>query len=335
MNRDRVLKILESGSRAKDLTQQMLTFARKDKLHVQSVPVNEITQELTEMLRRSISKKITINTQFSPEPATVTVDVNQVIQALLNICINACDAMGKTGALSIATSEEAIGETVAKSIPGAKPGVYGVVTVRDSGPGIQEPIRSRIFEPFFTTKARGKGTGLGLSVTLGIIKNHEGFITVDTEQGRGTCFKIFLPLGAESGRIAPRSFDSSQSKKGSATVLLIDDNKEFLQMAEDILTLLGYTALKASSGREALTIYGELNGNVDLVLLDMMMPEMDGSDVFDALIDVDPKIKIILCSGYSLEGVAGRLLRGGAAAFLQKPFDIKEFSEILSHVIST
>jgi PAS domain S-box-containing protein len=334
-NRERVQKILDSGRRAKDLTLQMLTFSRKDKLHVQSVPINELTEELTDMLQRGISKKIVIKKDFSPEPPIVTVDVNQVIQALLNICINASDAMGKAGTLTIATSEETVSESVARGVSGAKPGAYGVVTVRDTGPGIPQDVKARIFEPFFTTREQGKGTGLGLSVALGIIHNHEGFITVDSEPDKGACFKVFLPIGTEESRIAKRAASPVQEHKQGATVLLIDDNAEFLQMGEDILTVLGYKAIKARSGREALSLYSDHRGRVDLVILDMMMPEMDGSDVFDALTSLDPQVKIVLCSGYSLEGVAGRLLKDGAAAFLQKPFDIKEFSEILSHVVSS
>lgn len=316
-------EILKASARAKELTMRILTFARKEKLNVRPVGINGIVKELVPILKRSFSKNIRIKTFVQEGLPPVGADANQLHQALLNICNNARDAMPGGGELIIETSLAALDDEYCRLHPDVRPGEYCLVRVSDTGVGMPEEIKYRIFEPFFTTKGAEKGTGLGLSVTYGIIRNHGGHIRVYTEPGKGTAMHVYLPVspqvGAEGG-----IGESGEIRGGSETILVVDDETALLGLAEKILSKAGYKVLTAARGREAVELYRSRPGEIDLVILDMIMPEMDGGTVYRMLKEINPEVAALLSSGYSINGQAGALLSEGIRGFVQKPFSFNE-----------
>ena len=324
-------KIVSASERSRDLTMKLLTFARKDILNVRVVSVNAVLGELVDILKRSISKKIKIEGGFRHGKSNVAADVNQILQALLNICINACDAMPDGGTLEIKSREIPAGSEPVH--PDCAAGCW-LIEVRDSGQGIPPEIRDRIFDPFYTTKEAGKGTGLGLSIALGIVRNHGGSIKVESEPGRWTAFSIYLPASAEPEDGGPAA--GSEPEPGHREkVMIVDDDADFVEMTAEALELAGYEPVTVSTGREAVKVFSENKGEIDLLLLDMQMPEMDGTDVFNALSEIDRDVKVILCSGYSMTGKASELLERGARAFLQKPFSSEKLSDTINEILKT
>jgi two-component system, cell cycle sensor histidine kinase and response regulator CckA len=316
-------RVLKASHRAKDITMKLLTFARKEKLRVETVPAGEIVSDLVDMLKRMIPKNIAIKSNAGCCECHIAADVNQIQQALLNICINAGDSMPEGGTLEISASAVSLGEAEATSIPGAGPGGYCLLEIRDTGSGIPEDIIGNIFDPFFTTKEKLKGTGLGLSVTLGIIRNHGGFVDVSSRPDEGTVFKVFLPV-AEAECAARADKKLSGFRGAGETILVVDDQLDFLELAVEMLREEGYSATGAGSGAEALSLFESRGGAFDLVVLDMRMPGMDGAKVFRELRKIDPCVKVIICSGYSMDNQADEELKKGIRSFLQKPFDTAE-----------
>lgn len=322
-NLKRINKILDASRRAKDLSMKLLTFTRKEKLNVEIVSINAIIKDLLDILKRGISKDVKIKTRLSKNISNAGVDINQIQQAMLNICINAADAMPEGGLLTIETSETALTEKGCNGRPGLEPGKYCIVQISDTGPGIPDNIINKIFEPFFTTKERGKGTGLGLSITHGIIRSHSGHIDASSGDGEGTTMKIYLPATDE----APAHKEDKPLKattKGTETILIVDDDPDLVDMAVEALEIEGYTPLGATSGKQAVELYEKHRGEIGLVILDIVMPEMDGGDVFRELKKIDPDVNVILCSGYADEAQAKELLDEGAKEFIQKPFDLDD-----------
>ncbi|MFA6448888.1 MAG: PAS domain S-box protein [bacterium] len=326
-------EIEQAALRAKDLTMKLLTFARKEKLNVRNVSVNGILKDLAAMLNRSISKKIEIRTKLVDDSLAVSVDVNQMQQVFLNICNNACDAMPSGGVLTIESSKVLIDETYAKQHVEAQPGEYCLVRIGDTGIGMIEDVRKRVFDPFFTTKGAGKGTGLGLSISYGIVKSHGGTIGVYSEPGKGADFKIYLPLA--KGAMADKEPENLGEAvlEGSETILVVDDEASVLDLSGRILEKAGYTALLADGGKNAVQLYRERGDEIALVVLDMIMPGMDGSDVYKALRKINPDVKVVLSSGFSVDGQAGALMSEGVLGFIQKPYRIDELCNTVRRVI--
>jgi len=322
--------------RARDLTLQLLTFARKDKLNVAPVSPNTLVRETMDMLDRAALHGTALHTDLAPDIGLVEADANQIVQALLNLCINACDAMSSGGELLIRTRTATLGPGDARLKPPMAPGSFAVLEVLDTGSGIPEQIRDRICEPFFTTKARGQGTGLGLSVTLGIIRNHNGILHVTPRTGGGTRASIYLPLAAASqtAQTPAAACARNAAPAPGQTVLLVDDNPDVLSMLHDIFAMRGDNVLCAASGPEALDLFRRRRHAISLVILDIVMPGMDGGEVFTRIKQEKPDTAIIVCSGYSMEGMAEDLLARGAAAFLQKPFDLSELDAALDRAQS-
>jgi PAS domain S-box-containing protein len=327
--RRQVQRIQNSSRRARDLTMKLLTFARKEKLDVQTVAPNEIVADVADMLQ-AMPPRIILETRLAPNPPRVIVDRNQIGQALLNICINACDAIDGQGAVIIETYEKHCSEKDGAPAPGA----YSAMRVSDTGSGMDPDVQSKIFEPFFTTKERGKGTGLGLSVTLGIIQSHGGALNVTSAPGQGAVFEILLPVADGLETPAAASSDPGSEPQAAATLLVVDDDEDFLNTICECLELDGNKVLRAPGGVEALEIFAGRKGAIDLVILDMLMPGMDGSAVFHALHAEDPALKILICSGYSVEGRATDLLDAGACGFIQKPFDFNELSQTITDALN-
>lgn len=323
-NAERLKKIIEATRRAKGLTSQLLTFARKGKLEVKNVSVNQMAEEITEILKRGVSKNIQLECNAEKDLPAVKADQNQIHQALLNLCLNAADAMPGGGRLAIETGLVEVDAAALRATRAdAAPGRYCMVKISDNGTGIPETIINKIFEPFFTTKDREKGTGLGMSISLGIVRNHGGFIDVKSKVGKGTEVFVMLPATEEKGaREEPSAADAPA--KGTETILVIDDDQDLVDMALETLELEGYKPIGATSGEEGLNIFRKHHNLIDLVILDMIMPKMDGSEVFSKLRTIAPSAKVILCSGFSGNVEASLLLERGAKGYIQKPFGLNE-----------
>ena len=321
-------RILRSSSRARDLTMKLLTFARKEKLNIQQADVNDIVRDVVDMLEGTVSKKIRFD--FMPDPALgpVNVDSTQILQAVLNVCINACDAMPDGGVLGIRT-----GKTVVSGGAADPQGTFCVISISDTGKGMEQDVLDKIFEPFFTTKARGKGSGLGLSVSHGIIKAHNGFIRMKSDSS-GSTFYIHIPVAtSDSARVVDQT-EKPVIRPVKGTIFIIDDDLDFVNMAVDALQLEGFRVITALSGKEAVPMFEKHSGEIDIVMLDMILPEMDGTEIFHALREIRFDVVVVLCSGYSFEGDATELLEQGAAGFVQKPFKIAEIKEVFARLLT-
>ena len=323
-------KIVKASERARHLTLKLLTFARKEKLEVTAVDISELVKDIMEMLHRSVSKRIRIHTDFMDDDCPVSVDVNQMHQGLLNILINGCEAMPQGGELRIRTRRTGAGD-----LPGSLPGGdYAVVEIMDTGHGIPDESLHRIFEPFFTTKE--KGTGLGLSITLGIVRNHGGDVLIDSGPD-GTHFSVYLPIThAEEALLTPVDDSALKDIKGHGrTILIIDDEEDFTELTCEILQKLGFHPLAASNGNDALKTFENSNGEIDVILLDLIMPDLDGAELYAQLKQLDPNAKIILCSGGMPGTGAEELEENGVNIYLQKPFTIVDLCEKIDELIGT
>ncbi len=329
---EKLKRIHKSCMRAKDLSMKLLTFARKEKLNVRIARPEEIVNEVADMLESVAPSKISVVVEADETAKTVNVDANQIVQAVLNICLNGCDAMPDGGKLVLKTRGELVDEETASS-RGVAAGEFSVISVEDSGEGIDEPILDRLFEPFFTTKERGKGSGLGLSVAHGIVVAHGGFIKVRASRGEGAAFSVYLP--AANGKIESQETEQAEpfQRKGCGFALIIDDDEEYVQMISEALGFSGFEVASALSGPEAVSFFRSNFRSVNVVLLDMLLPEMGGKKIFAELKQIDPAAKIVICSGYSVEGDASEMLGNGALDYIQKPFDISKIVSVVMNAI--
>jgi two-component system, cell cycle sensor histidine kinase and response regulator CckA len=314
---------------ATELTRQLLAFAKGGRYEVNPTDLNELIENQNRMFGRT-RKEISIHGTYAKNLWSVEVDRGQIEQVILNLYLNAWQAMNAGGEIYVETQNvEFDGNST--PIHGAEPGRYVKLSVTDTGVGMDREIQERIFDPFFTTKEMGRGTGLGLASTYGIVKNHGGFIEVESQKGRGSTFTVFLP--ASQKEILPEKKPTEDLLRGSETILYVDDEDILTEFAEDLLSRLGYTVLVAKNGEEALEIYEKNRDRIDMVLLDMIMPGMSGGDTYDNLKLLDPDIKALLSSGYSIDGQAVAILNRGCNGFIQKPFKIKQLSQKLREIL--
>ncbi|MBP1735557.1 MAG: hypothetical protein H6Q53_1844, partial [Deltaproteobacteria bacterium] len=318
--------LVESGA---DLTKQLLGFARGGKYEVNPTDINELVRRSSEIFGRT-KKEITIHRNYQRNLSTADVDRGQIEQVLLNLYVNAWQAMPGGGDLYLETSNVTLDETYTH-LHSVNPGNYVKISVTDNGTGMDQTTQRRIFEPFFTTKGMGLGTGLGLASAYGIIKNHGGIINVYSEVGRGTTFNIYLP--SSTRELFEEKIIPGEAKKSTETVLIVDDQDMILTVARDMLKALGYHVFTAQGGKEALAIYSEKKDGIDVVILDMIMPSMSGGETFDKLRAVNPHVKVVLSSGYSINGQATEIMQRGCNGFIQKPFNIKELSQKIREVL--
>jgi CheY-like chemotaxis protein len=282
--------------------------------------LNEVVSDTTKMLRRVIGEDVQLMISLDPRAGRVKVDSGQLTQVLMNLAVNARDAMPRGGTLTVETSHlNSDDENAGKHIP-ARPGSYIVLTVKDTGTGMTPEVQERIFDPFFTTKEVGKGTGLGLATVYGIVKQSEGHVLVHSKLGEGTTFNIYLPRvddGSQTEAAAPIYPDMP---RGTETILLVEDEEMVRTITQEILEELGYTVLVAANGAEALSLCEELDSRVDLVITDVVMPRMSGRELVDRLSSIWPKQKVLYMSGYTDDAVVrhGELQAG--KNFIQKPF---------------
>jgi two-component system cell cycle sensor histidine kinase/response regulator CckA len=318
---------IQNGSK---LTGQLLGYARKGKYELKPVNPNHIIQETSETFGR-MRKDISIHRNFSSDLYEIRADSGQMEQVFLNLFVNAADAMPAGGKLSL-TSENVTHEDMKDGVYNPQPGIYVKLTIADTGTGMDKEIQERIFDPFFTTKEMGRGTGLGLASAYGIIENHSGYITVKSEKERGTAFNIYLPAIREkhSGKKEP----DNQIVSGSGTILLVDDEKMVLDVNGKVLEKLGYSVLEAKNGKEAISAYKEYKDDIDMVILDMVMPGMGGGEVYDIMKEINKNVKVLLSSGHSMDGQAKQILQRGCDGFLQKPYRMGEVSGKLREILS-
>jgi PAS domain S-box-containing protein len=316
-----------------DLTKQLLGFARGGKYELKTADLNLLIQKTSETIGRT-KKEIKIHRNFQNNLWAVDVDHGQIEQVLLNLYVNAWQAMPGGGNLYLETKNVFVEESRFKPYV-AMNGHYVKISVTDTGVGMDEKTKERIFEPFFTTKEMGRGTGLGLASVYGIIKNHNGFINVYSEKGQGTTFNIYLPASPKKDtHDKDKDTDGDNAiSKGAETILLVDDESMILTVGSELLKTLGYTILTAQDGSSAIDLYKNSKESIDLVILDMVMPEMGGGEVFDELKKINPQVKVLLSSGYSLNGQASRIIKRGCVGFLQKPFTIRDIASQLRKII--
>ena len=325
--------IEQAVHRGQQLTSQLLGFARQGKHHHVPVDVHGVIREVVALLSRTVDKSISLHETLHSTQPWVVGDPNQLHQVLMNLAINACDALAEGGTLSISTANEVVEEATARHIPGMTPGESLVISVKDSGVGIAPDVQSHIFEPFFTTKEKGKGSGMGLAMVYGIVKNHHGYVGVESDRGFGTTVKVYLPCIAnpvESQAAAP----VSEPVSGQGHILVVDDEDVVASVAAELLEYLGYKATVASSGMEAVAYFQQYGDQVDLVLLDMVMEGMNGAECFKALRKMYPDLKVILCTGYDRNHAIQELLNRGVEGFIQKPYDLTELSQAVGQVLN-
>ena len=321
--------IEEYVQRGVALTRQLLGLAQGGKYEVKPTDLNQLIETGADMFGRT-RKEILVQKNLNHGLWPVEVDRGQIEQVLLNLFINAWHAMPDGGEMVVRTRNVILDEADAAPYSIA-PGRYVRVSVADAGTGIDPAARQRIFDPFFTTKGAGKGTGLGLASAYGIIKNHQGALDVESEVGRGSTFFFYLP--ASQKEVQPELAKPDRPVGGSETILLVDDESIILDVGEKLLRKLGYTVIKADSGQAAVDIYSEKAGQIDLVILDMIMPQMGGSVTFDRLKAMNPDVKVLLSSGYSIDGQASRILDRGCGGFIQKPFTVNTLASKVRAVL--
>ncbi|MBN2232126.1 MAG: PAS domain S-box protein, partial [Deltaproteobacteria bacterium] len=314
------------------LTKQLLGFARGGKYEVKPTDLNELIRDHGRMFGRT-KKEITIHERFAADLQPVEVDQGQMEQCLLNLYINAWQAMPGGGEIYVQTENVVLDERYVMpfSVP---PGKYVKVTVTDTGTGMDEATRKRIFESFFTTREMGRGTGLGLASVYGIIQNHGGMINVYSEKGTGTTFTIYLPAGGRDAvTVSSPVVDMDDLLRGTETVLLVDDEPMIIEVGKGMLEVLGYRVLTAASAGEALEIYAANRERIALVILDMIMPGMGGGEAHERLKAIYPWVKTLLSSGYSLNGQAQKIIDRGCRGFIQKPFKIVELARKVREIL--
>jgi two-component system cell cycle sensor histidine kinase/response regulator CckA len=317
----RIEDLVRSGA---GLTRQLLGFARGEKYDVRPTDINEIVKKSSSMFGRT-RKEIIIQGKYEQDLWTVQVDRGQMGQVLLNLYVNAWHAMPAGGALYLETSNVSLDESHTKPYD-LQPGRYVKISVTDTGTGMDEATQQRIFDPFFTTKQMGWGTGLGLASAYGIIKSHGGIINVFSEKGHGSTFNIYLPAVESVLDGKESAIREEEIQRGTETILLVDDEQTVVDVGRELLRTLGYKVLSAAGGQEALDVCQASKDEIDLVILDIIMPEMGGGEIYYRIKEINPDIKVLLSSGYSLEGKATELMERGCDGFIQKPFNMKKLS---------
>jgi PAS domain S-box-containing protein len=324
--------ILTASGRAADLTRKLLTFSHKANKANRAIDCNQIIRDTVSLLRHTIDKNIVVSTSNRATKLTVIGDDSLLQNAIMNMGINASHAMPDGGELTFTLENLELNREYCEVSPfDIKPGEYLAISISDTGVGMSADVVSRIFEPFFTTKEAGKGTGLGLAAAYGTVQEHGGAITVYSEPGAGTVFNIYLPVSAETVRREP---ESGPNMVGSGTILVIDDEELIRVTTSAMLRSLGYRVILATNGQEGIETFLKANDEIDLILLDMIMPVMEGPEAFAKLREIDPKIPIVIASGFAQEEDMVELKRQGACGFLDKPFSRAELAKMMGLIIS-
>ncbi|MGZ8473645.1 MAG: hybrid sensor histidine kinase/response regulator [Candidatus Deferrimicrobiaceae bacterium] len=334
--RGSLAEITTAARRAADLCRQMLAYAGKSSFALERVGLRELVEEMAHLLKTAISKKAILNLNLERGLPPIQADPSQIRQVVMNLMINASEAIGeRSGVITVSVGatrcdEEYLRKTELRD--DLAPGLYVHLEVTDTGSGMEAETRARIFDPFFSTKFTGRG--LGLAAVLGIVRAHKGALKVYSELGKGTTFKILFPAMEETGKEA-RTDDSSPLAdwRGTGTILLVDDEESLIALGARMLEHLGFTVLTAADGLQAVDVYRERGKEIDLVLMDLTMPHMDGAEAFGELRRLNPDVRVVLASGYSHEDVASRFAGKGLSGVLQKPYTLLKMREALARLL--
>ena len=323
-----------AARRAAQLTSDLLGFARRGKHQNAPVDLNASVRACINLFSRSLDPRTRVATQFGTDHAVVSGDPVQMEQVVLNLALNARDAMPDGGEMTFRTDVVDVAEEDCVQRTYARPGRYVVLSVKDTGRGVPAELRSRIFEPFFTTKPRGKGTGMGLAMVYGIAKNHGGWAELESEVGRGATFRVFIPQAADVAPepAAPPAAETPREARGH--ILVVDDEELVRNAVCRMLAGLGYATLAAADGREAVELYRKSGGEIRLVVIDMIMPQMNGRQCFRALRQLDPQVKVILSTGGADDGAVQDILDSGGADFVQKPYEMRQLAEAIRRALA-
>jgi two-component system cell cycle sensor histidine kinase/response regulator CckA len=328
-------QIERSAIRASELTSKILTFARRSRFEIKTVDLNKVVTEVLQILERTTSRNIKIKHILFPQPCYVDIDESKMEQAIMNICVNSLEAMPSGGELTIKTEISSVNNT--KKLPKQpQDKKYVRVSVIDTGLGMDSETQQKIFDPFFTTKGKSGGTGLGLAMVYGVINEFGGYIKVESGLGKGTIFSFYLPFSQQKmeSQTSKEWKESSQIPKGNGeTILLVDDEEVILKLGKNTLEHLGYNVIIANDGLAAIEMYKKFSNEIALIVLDLLMPNLSGKEVFHQLRQINPDVKIIVSTGYAKEDIFQPLLDSRANGFLEKPYKIQELAEVINHVI--
>jgi signal transduction histidine kinase/ActR/RegA family two-component response regulator len=329
------LKQIESSAhRASDLVRQLLTFSRKDESQPRPLNLNSEIKEVKDLLSSTIPKMIAVELQLDPDLGMINADPVQMNQILVNLAVNARDAMLDTGKLVIGTKNVTLDEDYCRLHSGLRPGEHVMLWVSDTGHGVEEDVLDHMFEPFYTTKGVGKGTGLGLSTVYGIVKSHQGHIICESELGKGTTFRLYFPVLGKAGQQLPHeSEEYSRVGLGTETILVVDDETGVRKFCRELLRRFGYEVLTAGNGEEALKVFVRERGRIDLVILDLIMAGMGGKRCLEEMLKIDPEVKIVVMTGYAVDDHVTQALERGAKGVLNKPFRAEEIGKMIRRIL--
>jgi signal transduction histidine kinase/ActR/RegA family two-component response regulator len=325
--------IQQAAQRSAELTRQLLAFARKQTVAPKVLDLNETVASMLNMLRRLIGENIDLAWLPGENLGPIKMDPTQIDQILANLCVNARDAIGETGKVTIETANVVVDEAYCAGHVGAVPGNYVLLALSDNGRGMDRETLSHLFEPFFTTKEMGKGTGLGLATVYGIVKQNSGFVNVYSEPGQGTTFKMYLPRHVAKGERVPQPEAARSAVTGHETILLVEDEPMILEMTRVMLEHMGYTVLPAVSPGEAIRLALEHAGEIHLLMTDVVMPEMNGRDLARNLLSLYPDLKRLFMSGYTANVIAHHGVLDEGVQFIQKPFTMQDLAAKIRNVL--
>jgi CheY-like chemotaxis protein len=335
-SRHELEEIRRAGKQAAALTQQLLAFSRRQVLQPRVFDLNRVITDLEVMLRRLIGEDVLLAIRLGGSPLRLKADSAKIEQVIMNLVVNARDAMPHGGRLGIETVAVDLDEEYAFRHPEVTPGPYVLLAISDTGMGMSREVKAHLFEPFFTTKAKGQGTGLGLSTAYGVVMQSGGHIAVQSEEGHGTSFKIYLPRVTEEGAVeAAQEPVTSGAGRGTETVLVAEDEDGVRNLVSNMLRMRGYTVLEARNGLEALQIVERAQSRVDLVLTDVIMPNLSGRELADRLAVLQPDTPLIYMSGYTNETVVQHGILDSGRPFLQKPFSAATLTQLIRHVLDS
>jgi two-component system cell cycle sensor histidine kinase/response regulator CckA len=331
---ENILKHIESmqhaAQRMTQLTGQLLAYARGGKYQAKNISLNDFVTDTLPLLQHTLKPSVYVETDLAHGVWKIRGDLIQMQMVLSAILANSSEAIEKQGRIRITCRNEIVTEEKARGFPGLKPGAYVDLKIEDNGKGMDEETRSRVFEPFFTTKFQGRG--LGMAAAYGIVKNHNGWISIESQLDRGTIVHIYLPVIPDADARRTKT-PKIEPHKATGTILLIEDEEMVMDVSRALLAHLGYLVLEAKTGKEAIGISRTFEGNIDLAILDILLPDMNGKAVYPFLMETRPNLKVIVCSGYSLEGPAQEILDAGAQGFVQKPFSLATLSVKMQEVM--
>ncbi len=321
--------------RGAELTKRLLIYARRVDRQVRTLNLNDEIMQVCKLLERAVTKTVNIELDLEPDLKLIRGDASELEQVLMNLCVNARDAMPEGGKLKIETKNVILDRKFCKSHPGAREGEYVLLAVSDTGHGIDHELMDHIFEPFFTTKETGKGTGLGLAIVYGIVKDHKGYITCYSSPNKGTTFKIYLPVSKNHSQEQAISWSREERPmlSGTETILVVDDEEVIRKSSRAILEHFGYTVILAESGEQALEILKRQPNSVHLVIMDLAMPGMGGKRCIERILELEYEVKIIVASGYSPDKEEKRYIESNTCGFVQKPFEVDTFVKKIRTVL--